>query len=84
MKRNNFKKFFSRFFFGYLPFGLLISILALVDVSPIMFDEEPLSGIKGFLMGLLMIPFFTITLTVVVWLLYTFGDCIMKLLFKMK
>lgn len=79
----SFKLFFWKFFFGYLPIGLLISFLALFEVNPVVFNEEPVDGIKGFMVGLLIIPLIVLAITIMVWLLFTVGDLIINLLIRL-
>ena len=79
----SFKLFFWKFFFGYLPIGLLISFLSLFEVNPVVFNEEPVVGIKGFMVGLLMIPLIVLAITIMVWLLFTVGNSIINLLVRL-
>jgi hypothetical protein len=73
-----FKLFFWRFFFGYLPIGLFVSSLALFNISPIEFNEEPIYGIKGFFLGLLYIPLSVFAISTIVWLIFILGDFIIN------
>ena len=77
-----FRLFFWRFLFGYLPFGLLTSLMALLEVNPVIFNDEPVAGIKGFIIGTLMIPFIVLAITIMVWLLFVIGDAIIKLMVR--
>ena len=52
-----FKLFFWRFFFGCLPIVLLSSFLALLEIRPFIFNEQPIYGIKGFMLNLVFMPF---------------------------
>ena len=80
------KKFFQflfwNFFFGYLPFGLLISFLSLMGKVAFTLNEKGEYGITGFLMYLLTIPFVALILTLVNWLYLTIGNYILNIIFK--
>lgn len=80
---NTFKLFFWKFFFGYLPIGLTTALLALFNVKPITFNEEAIGGILGFIIALLMSPFFALIITVATWLLFMLGHLIIKLIEKL-
>jgi hypothetical protein len=82
MTHYSFKKLFLAYLFGYMPFGLLSAILSLAHVLPIQFNERPYYGISGFVISILIIPFFGFIFGVINWLYLNFGNFIYNYTWK--
>ncbi len=68
-------------FFGYLPLGLLISIMSLLGKVPFRMNAQEIYGVSGFLIGLLHIVATALILAVISWIPITIGNFIIKRLF---
>ena len=81
-KPNNLFGFlFWNCFFGYLPLGLLISVMSLLGKVPFRKDNEDIYGVLGFLIGLLHIFATALIIAVISWIFIRVGNFVMKLLF---
>ncbi len=79
-KPNNFFQYiYWNLFFGYLPFGVLISILSLFGKIAFTLNNEPVYGIVGFLMYAICIPILTLIFTLVIWIYMSIGNFILRL-----
>ena len=78
--KNLFGLLFWNLLFAYSPLALLIGVLSLFEITPVNFNDQELYGIKGLVVSLLFIPFVAGILAGLIWLYYSIGNWIMRLL----
>lgn len=69
-----FNYFFWNLLFAYLPIGIVIALLSLFGTIPVTINEEPRTGIIGFLFMMLYILFFPFVMGGVLWLFFKIGN----------
>jgi hypothetical protein len=74
----NFKKMFLACLFFALPFFAFAGFLALLEISPIEYNGKSYSGVKGFVISILNIPFFALVFSCMNWLVLNFGNFMYK------
>jgi hypothetical protein len=68
-----FKLFFTGYFFSVGPIILFCGVLSIFGYGTISYDGETLTGLKGFLASLIMIPIFSFAFAIANWILIGFG-----------
>lgn len=73
-----FKKIFITFFFAYLPFLILVSILAIFNIAPVNFNDEKVYGIKGAVILICLSPIMIAMFSAFAYLCFSFGNLILN------
>jgi len=84
LPNNFFKLIFWNVFFAYLIIFFVSGLLALFQIRPITFNDEPTYGILGFLISMIMAPMISFVSAVAIWILLMMGNIIMKMVLKFK
>lgn len=79
-----FKRILFSFFWGFVPFYLIIGILSLLNVVPASFNGKQYYGFVGFVIILSMLVFSSLILSLVCWLFLNLGVFIRNTLFARK
>lgn len=76
MKENGYslKKLFIAYSFAFSPFALVLAVLSLLNVTPVYFNERPYSGIQGFFVSIVLVPFFGVVMGAVNWVFLNMGN----------
>lgn len=78
----HFSKIFWNIVFFMLPMCILLGVLSLLSIMPVLFNEKPYYGIKGFLILIVYIPFFSFIFSGIYWVMYSVGNYFMKLFLR--
>ena len=78
-----FKVLFWNALFGYLPIWVITSILTLMNIMPVNFNDEEVYGIQGFIVSLFFFPFIPLVIAGPVWLLFWVARQMRKLLLSL-
>ncbi len=80
-----FQFFFWNMLFGYLPIGLLSAFLSLFGKTPFMLNKEPIYGIFGFLLSLILTtPLFGFGIALMCWVFFSIGNFIIRIITRSK
>jgi hypothetical protein len=82
MQHFPFKKLFFATTFFILPFAILESILALLNIVPVDFNNTPKTGWTGFMISILFFPFEAVMFSVLNWIVLNSGYWFYSLFFK--
>jgi hypothetical protein len=82
MQNFPFKKVFFATTFFIIPFSILASFLALFNVVPVEFNDSPRTGLFGFIIPILFIPFLGIMFGGLNWIVLNVGYWFYSLFFK--
>lgn len=78
-----FKWLFWNLFFGYLLIAIIASVLAYLGIRPTTFNDEAVSGLKGFIIEIVIIfPVSVLLFSCVIWLFLKIGNLIINFLNK--
>jgi hypothetical protein len=69
-----FKIVFVGYFLSLGPILLLFGVLSIFGSETVRLNDEPVKGIAGFLLSLVMIPIFVVAASVITWLLLASGN----------
>lgn len=78
LERPKFDYLFWNYFFCYIPFGIIVSILSLIGISPVKFNDQLYDGIFGFLISLVYIPMVAVILGFINWLFLYIGNFFLR------
>jgi len=82
MQNFPFKKIFFATTFFIIPFSILESFLAFFNVVPVDFNNSPRTGIFGFIIPILFIPFLGLMFSGLNWIVLNVGYWFYSLFFK--
>lgn len=68
-----FKLLFTGYFFSVGPVILFCGVLSIFGYGTISYDGQVITGLKGFLTSLVMIPVFSLAFALANWILISFG-----------
>lgn len=77
-KRNSFAVLFWNYFFAYIPLGLLVAILSLVDVVPVNFNDQKYTGIQGAVISFVYVPWVAFVFALLNWIFLSFGNFVLR------
>lgn len=75
-----FKRIFITFFFGYLPFAVLHSILNVLGIMPVNFNDENVYGVKGVAIIICFSPLIVLLVSFTFWLYFMMGNLVLRLI----
>lgn len=75
-----FKRLYVTFLMGYIPFGFFQSILNIMHVLPVSFNDRNYYGMVGVLTIFIGMPFLVLFFTITVWLGLMMGAFVMRFL----
>lgn len=78
-----FAKLFWNFLFGYLPFGLVHSLLCLFGVIPVKINDQFYYGPIGAGVLVLYFPIIAGSFAIVIWIFYSIGNLVLRLFVKL-
>ena len=73
------------YFFGLLPFSIIVAILSLMKITPVYLNNAPYTGVQGFVLGILGTVLFALILAIWSFILLNLGLLILRIFnFKSK